>query len=121
MYQPPAGFCFDILCNDEPIMDDRRLHDYNVDQKVTPVVVAVLEMMTTGENGVKFGCRISGRLGAMNEILLIIYEIRMKKEAILHRVVLPVIFGLFGYLLSGWFAHLILTLGGVQLPVPVLQ
>lgn len=33
-YGPPPGFCFDILCSDEPIMDDPRLHDYNVDDKV---------------------------------------------------------------------------------------
>ncbi|XP_071540487.1 lysosomal alpha-mannosidase-like isoform X2 [Panulirus ornatus] len=33
-YSPPRGFCFDILCRDEPIMDDPRLHDYNVDEKV---------------------------------------------------------------------------------------
>ncbi|XP_042239009.1 lysosomal alpha-mannosidase-like isoform X2 [Homarus americanus] len=33
-YGPPGGFCFDILCHDEPIMDDRRLHGYNVDKKV---------------------------------------------------------------------------------------
>lgn len=33
-YGPPPGFCFDILCSDEPIMDDPRLHDYNVDEKV---------------------------------------------------------------------------------------
>ncbi|XP_045601316.2 lysosomal alpha-mannosidase isoform X1 [Procambarus clarkii] len=33
-YGPPSGFCFDILCNDDPIMDDRRLHDYNVNEKV---------------------------------------------------------------------------------------
>lgn len=33
-YGPPSGFCFDILCNDDPIMDDPRLHDYNVDEKV---------------------------------------------------------------------------------------
>lgn len=33
-YMPPTGFCFDILCTDEPIMDDPRLHDYNVDERV---------------------------------------------------------------------------------------
>uniref|UniRef100_A0A1W7RA88 Alpha-mannosidase n=1 Tax=Hadrurus spadix TaxID=141984 RepID=A0A1W7RA88_9SCOR len=30
-YSPPSGFCFDLLCNDQPIMDDPRLEDYNVD------------------------------------------------------------------------------------------
>ncbi|CAL8087779.1 unnamed protein product [Orchesella dallaii] len=33
-YQPPDGYCFDITCDDEPINDDPRLADYNVDQKV---------------------------------------------------------------------------------------
>ncbi len=37
-YGPPVGFCFDINCRDDPIMDDPRLHDYNVDEKVnTPL------------------------------------------------------------------------------------
>ncbi|XP_060578031.1 lysosomal alpha-mannosidase-like isoform X2 [Ruditapes philippinarum] len=43
MYQPPQGFCFDIFCSDEPIMDDKRLHDYNVDQKVKDFIKAVEE------------------------------------------------------------------------------
>ncbi|XP_037084012.1 lysosomal alpha-mannosidase-like [Pollicipes pollicipes] len=43
MYQPPSGFCFDILCDDAPIMDDRRLHDYNVDQKVNDFLKAAKE------------------------------------------------------------------------------
>ncbi|XP_064094192.1 lysosomal alpha-mannosidase-like isoform X1 [Macrobrachium nipponense] len=33
-YGPPSGFCFDILCNDDPIMDDPRLREYNVDNRV---------------------------------------------------------------------------------------
>lgn len=39
-YGPPPGFCFDILCSDEPIMDDPRLHDYNVDDKVDAFIKA---------------------------------------------------------------------------------
>ncbi|MPC27361.1 Lysosomal alpha-mannosidase [Portunus trituberculatus] len=39
-YSPPVGFCFDILCSDEPIMDDPRLHDYNVDKKVDAFIKA---------------------------------------------------------------------------------
>lgn len=34
MYSPPPGFCFDILCSDEPIVDDKSSPEYNVDQKV---------------------------------------------------------------------------------------
>lgn len=33
-YSPPPGFCFDILCSDDPIIDDKSSPEYNVDQKV---------------------------------------------------------------------------------------
>lgn len=33
-YGPPPGFCFDILCSDEPMIDDKWSPDYNVDRKV---------------------------------------------------------------------------------------
>ncbi|PSN54844.1 Lysosomal alpha-mannosidase, partial [Blattella germanica] len=33
-YTPPSGFCFDIMCSDTPIIDDKRSADYNVDQRV---------------------------------------------------------------------------------------
>jgi lysosomal alpha-mannosidase len=33
-YNPPDGFCFDIYCNDDPIIDDPNLDEYNVPQKV---------------------------------------------------------------------------------------
>lgn len=34
-YSPPPGFCFDILCADEPIVDDKNSPEYNVDRRVT--------------------------------------------------------------------------------------
>ncbi|XP_071440327.1 lysosomal alpha-mannosidase-like isoform X1 [Hetaerina americana] len=34
-YQPPPGFCFDLLCDDEPIIDDKHSPEYNVDDKVS--------------------------------------------------------------------------------------
>ncbi|XP_037083659.1 lysosomal alpha-mannosidase-like isoform X1 [Pollicipes pollicipes] len=34
IYAPPPGHCYDVNCNDQPIMDDKRLKDYNVDEKV---------------------------------------------------------------------------------------
>ncbi|XP_024082685.1 lysosomal alpha-mannosidase-like isoform X2 [Cimex lectularius] len=34
LYHPPPGFCFDIMCNDEPLMDNKELHSYNIDKKV---------------------------------------------------------------------------------------
>ncbi|KAL3876582.1 hypothetical protein ACJMK2_034416 [Sinanodonta woodiana] len=40
-YGPPDGFCFDQFCNDDPIMDDDRLHDYNKDDKVKHFISAV--------------------------------------------------------------------------------
>uniref|UniRef100_A0A1Q3FMY3 Alpha-mannosidase n=2 Tax=Culex tarsalis TaxID=7177 RepID=A0A1Q3FMY3_CULTA len=33
-YQPPPGFCFDILCSDEPFMDSPYSAENNVDAKV---------------------------------------------------------------------------------------
>ncbi|XP_018049509.1 PREDICTED: lysosomal alpha-mannosidase-like [Atta colombica] len=33
-YSPPPGFCFDILCNDEPIIDDPDSPDYNIDRRI---------------------------------------------------------------------------------------
>uniref|UniRef100_A0A1L8DR39 Alpha-mannosidase n=2 Tax=Nyssomyia neivai TaxID=330878 RepID=A0A1L8DR39_9DIPT len=33
-YGPPPGFCFDILCSDDPMIDDRHSRDYNIDKKL---------------------------------------------------------------------------------------
>ncbi|KYN17373.1 Lysosomal alpha-mannosidase [Trachymyrmex cornetzi] len=33
-YSPPPGFCFDVLCNDEPMIDDPDSPDYNIDRRV---------------------------------------------------------------------------------------
>uniref|UniRef100_A0A336LYZ7 Alpha-mannosidase n=1 Tax=Culicoides sonorensis TaxID=179676 RepID=A0A336LYZ7_CULSO len=33
-YGPPPGFCWDILCDDEPINDDKSSPDYNVPERV---------------------------------------------------------------------------------------
>lgn len=33
-YSPPPGFCFDILCSDEPMIDDIESVDYNVPRRV---------------------------------------------------------------------------------------
>ncbi|XP_056018882.1 lysosomal alpha-mannosidase-like isoform X2 [Ostrea edulis] len=30
-YNPPPGFCWDTLCSDDPIMDDKNMEDYNAD------------------------------------------------------------------------------------------
>lgn len=34
-YSPPPGFCFDVLCSDEPIVDDPESADYNVPERVS--------------------------------------------------------------------------------------
>ncbi|XP_068085422.1 lysosomal alpha-mannosidase-like [Anabrus simplex] len=34
LYSSPSGFCFDVLCNDETINDNKRSGDYNVPEKV---------------------------------------------------------------------------------------
>ncbi|KAK7113101.1 lysosomal alpha-mannosidase-like [Littorina saxatilis] len=42
-YSPPGGFCFDIFCGDSPIVDDTRLHDVNVKQKVDDFLKAMAD------------------------------------------------------------------------------
>ncbi|UJR22329.1 hypothetical protein I4U23_025391 [Adineta vaga] len=39
-YSPPGSFCFDLFCDDQPIMDDPRLHDYNVPERVKTFIDA---------------------------------------------------------------------------------
>ena len=34
-YSAPSDFCFDLRCADEPINDNPRLRDYNLDEKVS--------------------------------------------------------------------------------------
>lgn len=34
VYQPPPGFCFDVLCPDEPFIDDPESAENNVDRKI---------------------------------------------------------------------------------------
>lgn len=38
-YGPPPGFCFDVLCADEPIIDDKWSPDNNVNRRVSLDVV----------------------------------------------------------------------------------
>ncbi|XP_044001802.1 lysosomal alpha-mannosidase-like isoform X1 [Aphidius gifuensis] len=33
-YSPPPGFCFDILCQDEPLIDDPESADNNIDSRI---------------------------------------------------------------------------------------
>ena len=33
-YSNPSGFCFDIMCVDEPVIDNPKLQGYNVHEKV---------------------------------------------------------------------------------------
>ncbi|KAG8285797.1 carbohydrate binding, partial [Homalodisca vitripennis] len=35
LYTAPNGFCFDTYCSDEPIMDNPKLHGYNVNERIT--------------------------------------------------------------------------------------
>ena len=37
-YSPPPGFCFDLVCRDEPIKDDPTLEDYNIQTKSQALV-----------------------------------------------------------------------------------
>lgn len=33
-YNAPDLFCFDIICSDEPLIDDKNSPDYNIDRRV---------------------------------------------------------------------------------------
>ncbi|XP_075149649.1 lysosomal alpha-mannosidase II isoform X2 [Haematobia irritans] len=43
-YQPPPGFCFDILCADEPIIDGKHSPDNNVQRRVNEFFDIALKM-----------------------------------------------------------------------------
>lgn len=36
-YSSPSGFCFDVLCSEEPVVDDKNSPEYNVDLKVIEI------------------------------------------------------------------------------------
>ena len=40
-YSPPPGFCWDLLCNDEPLMDNPNLHDYNAQSRINDFITYV--------------------------------------------------------------------------------
>lgn len=37
LYYPPLGFCFDVICGDDSIVDDPEDDAYNLDEKVRAV------------------------------------------------------------------------------------
>ncbi|CAM9878394.1 unnamed protein product, partial [Phaeothamnion confervicola] len=41
-YGPPAGYCFDVVCTDEPVMDDPAMDDYNAPERAAALVEAAL-------------------------------------------------------------------------------
>ena len=43
VYGPPPGFCWDLLCNDEPLVDDIDSHSYNLDRKISDFIEYVRE------------------------------------------------------------------------------
>ena len=34
IYVSPPGFCWDIICNDDPIVDDKESKIYNIDERI---------------------------------------------------------------------------------------
>ena len=34
IYAQPPGFCWDLICNDEPLVDDVDSHSYNLDTRI---------------------------------------------------------------------------------------
>lgn len=43
VYWPPDYFCWDFYCNDEPIMDNPILKDYNVEKRIDDFFDYILE------------------------------------------------------------------------------
>ncbi|XP_035775636.1 lysosomal alpha-mannosidase-like [Anopheles albimanus] len=43
-YSAPPGFCFDVLCNDDPLIDDNRSTDYNVQAKIDTFITWLEKM-----------------------------------------------------------------------------
>jgi lysosomal alpha-mannosidase len=43
VYWPPEGFCFDVLCQSPPIVDDPENRNYNVNEKVDTFLKYVLD------------------------------------------------------------------------------
>ena len=39
-YGDPAGFCFDVLCGDAPIIDNPKSFEYNVPERVRTLLIA---------------------------------------------------------------------------------
>lgn len=58
-YGPPQGFCFDSVCNDEPIRDNPALSDYNVDEVVERFSSAIQD-----EHRVTQGINIAFKMGS---------------------------------------------------------
>lgn len=42
-YGPPPGFCWDQSCSDDPMRDDERLEEYNVQSRVDDFVKVVMD------------------------------------------------------------------------------
>lgn len=42
-YGTPGGFCWDIYCGDDPIVDNQKSPEYNVDKKVADFVAFAKE------------------------------------------------------------------------------
>jgi len=49
-YFAPSGFCFDILCNDQPVIDDPESREYNVDERVNNFLAVVQEQADRYDN-----------------------------------------------------------------------
>ncbi|CAF4876634.1 unnamed protein product [Rotaria sp. Silwood1] len=66
-YDAPESLCFDILCTDAPIMDDARLHDYNVPERVQTFINAAHNEQANGSDVNVFYSTPSCYLYALNQ------------------------------------------------------
>lgn len=49
-YNAPPGFCFDITCTDDPIVDDKSSPEYNLEKKVIYFHIANFNILITTLN-----------------------------------------------------------------------
>uniref|UniRef100_A0A182M1X9 alpha-mannosidase n=1 Tax=Anopheles culicifacies TaxID=139723 RepID=A0A182M1X9_9DIPT len=43
-YSAPPGYCFDVLCNDDPMIDDQQSTDYNIKTKIDTFITWLEKM-----------------------------------------------------------------------------
>ncbi|XP_053673280.1 lysosomal alpha-mannosidase-like [Anopheles nili] len=67
-YSAPPGYCFDVLCNDDPMIDDSESTDYNVKAK-TDTFIAWLEKMADSYRSTNLIVTMGDDFNYMNAVM----------------------------------------------------